>query len=59
MQVFNELDTQDEADMMDLATFFQTLSGDETRPHSHACGQTQLLDVTSHVFVYTVQGVAF
>lgn len=27
LQVFNELDTQDEADMMDLATFFQTLSG--------------------------------
>jgi hypothetical protein len=27
-QVFNDLDTQDEADMMALASFFQTLSGD-------------------------------
>lgn len=31
--MFNELDTQDEADMMDLATFFQTLSGNETCIH--------------------------
>jgi hypothetical protein len=35
LQVFNELDNRDEADMLTLAAFFQTVCGTSIRTYIH------------------------